>query len=691
MHSSKDKFKKCLDSKLSIIFPILISSYLIIIYAPMFLHEGSLIQMDQPMWTAFTYLMKKEIIPDQKWFWNIITDRENAGLILGGPYSLNLIVMWLLTHFFNPALSVKIFLLLCVLSITVSIYFFSSKYLNPVIGIITALLIIPVIFKNANNGMCYSYLSFSFAFLFWISSLKFLKSISTTYWMLSVILITLSLYTHPIGIIASLSIWISLLTLELKDRKFKSCDKVLVLYFIIPFISLLLAAPQIVPIFFSISDPGQQQIIISKGSSYFFPTLKKTLNFNTYLPNYVGLKGKLFLLFFGIVGFVNVFKKDNQLKIPLISLFAVLLLLVSKMLMLSPVKPFIFYILTIYHWRFVPYLKIVYIIFVGMGLSLAYDRIKYFSSNKKMIRLTIKFFGIMLIIVALGLCGSILSKSRIKNSHSLITFDEFDNKEDILSLWDWLSRNVDSQGYRVYFEDTIGAYPSKTSKHRYNHVLALTSISTDIKQIGGWAGFTSAFGVAYNRGWSGYLFHTKDYNKLSEKTIAENLKLLNCKFIIAHSKDLVAFLKNIDILKQVAIIGDFIIFEYKNMIPSWGFEVKNKEKIGLKEISPDKYHITANGHVGDLIQLSLAYNSNWKAYYKNSKIPIIYNKALMQIKLPTTGNQTIKLIYSIDKTKTIVFFLIGMVIFIYLLFYIHNHVVYIKQQNLSETIFGISK
>ncbi|PNX47851.1 MAG: hypothetical protein BV456_10465, partial [Thermoplasmata archaeon M8B2D] len=130
--------------------------------------------------------MKKEIISDQKWFWNIITDRENAGLVMGRSYSLNCISLWLLTHFFSPALSTKIFLFFCVFSIIVSIYFVSSKLSNPIIGIITALLGIPIIFLDANEGMCYTYLSFSFALLFWMSSIKFFKSISTKYWMLSV-------------------------------------------------------------------------------------------------------------------------------------------------------------------------------------------------------------------------------------------------------------------------------------------------------------------------------------------------------------------------------------------------------------------------------------------------------------------------------------------------------------------------
>ena len=213
MNYSKNTFKTFLDSKLCVIFPILISIYLIVIYIPMFINDGSLINSDQPMWTTITYLMKHIIIPDQKWFWNIITDRENAGYLIGSNYSLNLIILWLISHLFNPALSVKIFLFLCVFSIIISIYFVSSKILNPIVGIITALLSIPVVFFDANKGMCYTCLSFSFSLLFFLSSLKFLKGISLKHWVLSVLLTTLSIYTHPIGFISCLSLLVYYLLL----------------------------------------------------------------------------------------------------------------------------------------------------------------------------------------------------------------------------------------------------------------------------------------------------------------------------------------------------------------------------------------------------------------------------------------------------------------------------------------------
>ena len=274
--------------------------------------------------------------------------------------------------------------------------------------------------------------------------------------------------------------------------------------------------------------------------------------------------------------------------------------------------------------------------------------------------------------VSLGVCGRFLTHSRIINSYSLITFDQFKKNKEISSLWDWLSRNVNFKLSRVYFEDTYTTSPSENSKYSDTHILSLTSITSDIKQIGGWAsGSESAFIRTYNVG-GGYFFNTKDFNKLSENIVAENLKLLNCKFIVVHSLDLINFLANLSFLKKITTIGSFTVFKFDNLNPAWGFKVKNKENINLKKISSSSYNIIATGNTGDLIQLSLAYHPNWKAYYKNSEIAINYNKALMQIRLPDSGNQVIELRYTINKIEPVIFLAIGMIVFLYLLYYTHS-------------------
>jgi hypothetical protein len=261
--------------------------------------------------------------------------------------------------------------------------------------------------------------------------------------------------------------------------------------------------------------------------------------------------------------------------------------------------------------------------------------------------------------MAFVLCGRSLINNQTWSDKNQLTLAKLEKREEILSLWSWLSKNVDPEETRVYFEDTALSYPLATKMNI--HVLALTSIATDIKQIGGWSGFLGDFGRRYNIGEGGVLFGRKSANEISEKQIAENLKLLNCKYIVVHSEELVDRLENITFLQKAAIIGDFHIFEHSDMVSAWAYNVANQEPSTLIKRSPAQYILISNGNNNDNIQISLAYKNKWKAYYNSTEIPIINHKALMQIRLPDTGNQVIELKYVINKKTPIIILLLGLV------------------------------
>ena len=257
------------------------------------------------------------------------------------------------------------------------------------------------------------------------------------------------------------------------------------------------------------------------------------------------------------------------------------------------------------------------------------------------------------------MCGRSLIKTRIWSEKNQITLKKFEKKEEISSLWSWLSKYVNTEETRVYFEDTALSYPLDSKMHV--HALALTSIATDIKQIGGWSGFVGDFGRQYNIGQGGFLFGRKSAAQISEKLIADNLKLLNCKYIVVHSEELVNLLENTSILQKAARIGDFHIFEYADMVSAWAYRVASQEQDTLIKKSPTQYILMSNGNNNDKIQISLAYNSKWKAYYNGTEIPIVNHKALMQIKLPVSGSQMIELKYVINKKTPIIVLLSGLV------------------------------
>ena len=673
---------KLLYTRINIIFPILICIYLAIVLWPTFMDGTSLIRSDQPMWTSFTHELKHEVFPDQKWFWGIITDRENAGLTMGSSYSLNIILLWILSHIFNPATSVKIILFISLLSLSISLYFVSAKLTDPLFAIIPALLSIPIIFPLAARGMAYSHLSLSFAFFFWLSSLKLLKRFRLKDWLISVLLLTISIYAHPIGFLTCMVIWTALMFCTVRDKYQQPLRRVTVLYFIIPFLSIMLASPHTYPKFSSgsnkisqIKQHSQSNKVIQRNilridSPKKKPTLSRSLNLDAYLTEF-GIKGKIFIVFFAVVGLVSIVKKENNLKLPILAIYLTGFLLASRLLSLFPVKNSFFLTLTFYSSRFEILLKIVFIILAGVGLKSFYDYFNFTRDKNKIFIMTAKVFSLLVFVLALVLCGRDLSQNRIWSEKHLITFDKFENKSDVESLWHWLSNNVNAEEYRVYFEDTWLSYPLDLKAYNrrpinlnyevYNHVLALTSIATDIKQIGGWCGFYSRFGRRYNRGSGGFLFGNKSANEISEKLIADNLKSLNCKYIVVHSEELVNLLENISILQKAAIIGDFHIFEYSDMVSAWAYKVESEEPSTLIKRSPTNYILMSNGNNNDKIQISLAYNSKWKAYYNKTEIPIINHKELMQIRLPDKGSQVIELKYVIDKKPPIFILLLGLV------------------------------
>ena len=675
-----------LYSRINAIFPILLCIYLAYLLWPAFMDETSLIRTDQPMWTSFTHLLKHEIFPDQKWFWGIITDRENAGLSMGHSYSLNIILLWILSHVFNPATSVKIILFISLLSLTISVYFVSSKLTDPLLAIIPALLIIPIIFPLAARGMAYSHLSLSFALFFWLSSLKFLKTFGSKDWLISVLLVTFAVYAHPVGSITCMAIWAALIFSTVINKSHKPLRKVTLLYFFIPFLSIILAAPQTYSLFFTGSRKisqskqySQSNEVIQRNSLKVDgpkkrPTLSRSLNFDTYLQEY-GIKGKIFILFFSVVGLVAIIKKENDLKLPLLAIYLTGFLLASRLLILFPVQISFFQILTKYYWRFELLLKIVFVILAGVGLKFFYDYFFLTCDKRKKMSVPAKVFFLFVLVLAFFICGRNLNKNRIWSEKHLVTFEKFENKRDVEALWHWLSNNVNAEEYRVYFEDTWLSYPLNIKLDRrhidllnsevYNHVLALTSIATDIKQIGGWSGFSSSFGQRYNQGKGGRLFGQKSVKDISEELVANNLKSLNCKYIVVHSEEIIDLLENISILQKSAIIGDFHIFEYSDMVPAWAYKVESQESSTLIKRSPTHYILMSNGNSNDRIQISLAYHNYWKAYYNNAEIPIINHKALMQIRLPDKGSQVIELKYIIDKKEPIIFLSLGLVCLLY--------------------------
>ena len=642
--------------------PLLLVSGVLLIFNPLFLNSGPHLIMDQPMWTAFTQVMSREIIPEQKWFWGIITDRENAGLVMGQSYSLNIILLWLLHFLFPVDLCVKIFLFLSVVVFTLAFYLVGRKFMHPFWAMLASFFILGEIFLNAVNGMWYSYLAIGLALLFWITSLRFLEQPAPKFWILSVLLLALTLYAHPMGFIAGMVIWIFLLGTILLDRGNPHRLKLTGFYFSIPWIALLLASPQVgamlSPQFEKLGEPSFYQDIRNLPSLSWEAWLKKIMKIQ-----YSEIRHLDALLFFGLLGLLVLFKKEPKLKGPAYGIYCMGVFLTSEMILLLPDPPNLLLKLIHFSYRFGVYLQMILILAAGIGLDFLYEASKKMRFQTVSLEKGLKVFRFLLLLVVFGLGVVSVRSIYIHRHESLMTLETFEKKGELRSLWKWLSQNVNPRETRVYFEDTLGTYPWAV-KNNYNHPLALTSVHTGINQVGGWCGFVSDFAYRYNHGIGGDLFGKHSPRDLTKPLVAENLKLLNCRYIIANSPKVTGFLDSISFLRRVETIGTFAIFEYSALSPAWAYKNDGQEKVDLHKISPRRYALAATGQAGEWIQISLAYNPNWQARQNDTLIPIQYHKALMQIALPKSGPQVISLEYRIEKKKPLFFAMGGIILLV---------------------------
>ena len=150
--------------------------------------------------------------------------------------------------------------------------------------------------------------------------------------------------------------------------------------------------------------------------------------------------------------------------------------------------------------------------------------------------------------------------------------------------------------------------------------------------------------------------------------ITERMKLLNCKYLVGNSLKVRDLLERVQPLKNVATFGDFSVYEYKEMKPAWAYKRERFEKVDFKRINSQQYEMAVHGQAGDRVQISLAYNPNWRGWVNGTPISIDSHMALMQIVLPQSGFQQIRLDYKIEKEKPLFLVLIGFALIIFLPF-----------------------
>ena len=462
--SSKVPLDFLADRRWKIFAPGVLFTIIIGLFAPLFLNPGTHLITDQPMWTAFTKVLQEEILPEQKWFWGILSDRENAGLTMGESYSLNIILFSVFSLFLSADASVKIFLLISVLFFSMAFYFVCRKMMNPIFSAVAALFVFVAIHQNAIKGMGYSHLSMGFAFCFWIISIRFFSSPNPRLWILSVILLSLTIYAHPLGFILGSVIWITLLVFGILTRSTQVSGIKLAVYALIPIVAILLAGPQIWAMMSSSTEKAGEL-------SYLKAVRDAPLSWNFWLTKVVKIQFSEILrvdslLLFILVGFLVFLKMDPKIKWPVCGIYLGGLLLCSEATRLLPFQPSVFLSLAHFSWRFPIYLHIVFIILAGIGFDYLAKKTLAMVSSFPLVAKDLRRFRFLIIFLALGLCFIQVRTVYTQREDLFLTLKTFDRKEDLHHLWEWLSKNVDAGETRVYFEDTYGTYPWRTQQSK---------------------------------------------------------------------------------------------------------------------------------------------------------------------------------------------------------------------------------
>jgi hypothetical protein len=625
----------------------------------MLINRGEALQVDLPAWTSITHLLRTEVIPDQKWFWGALSQREEAGMVLGEAYSLALILPWVLSFLVTPALAIKLACWLAALLLSLGFYFLAVRTSRPLFSFLGALYVFIMSFYNITDGMWYNQFSIALALWFWLALEQYLKQESDRYWILSIFLFTLTIYCHPIGLLGAIAIWASTFIHFINLNKARRNRFVFIKFLSIPVISVMLAAPQIIAIF---SSSQYAHVSTNLGHFWWKRQLGLLLNVNL-LNKWIQLP----LLVFAFFGFIFLWKNKKQTFLTSFVIYLMSISILLRIFIHMPIKIRLLYQLMSYPDRFQFWTQIIYLFWLTVGLNRLFSLI---TSKPARLRHPLSYLVPILFVsfLIVLMWNGITNLGQIISSGRQITLGVYSSRGEIHGLFDWLRDNIDSSKTRVFYEDTNGTYkwtddyPDPSPFNCSTHVLALSDIYTKINHVGGWFG-TDSYNCYRYRGDGGALFAMRGEQDYSEANLAQNMRLLNCRYLVANSQQVKRFLDGVNFLETIQVIGRFKIYEYRELKPAWAFFARERSgEIKVKKISPTKLIIQVANEVEDNLIVSLAYDKRWKAYLCGQEIPIFSQAGLISIHMNSAGPQEVWLKYEIEKRMPIILVLLGFIL-----------------------------
>lgn len=608
---------------------------------PLVAERGLIVQTDYASWASIVNMLADDVLPQCHWFWAVPFPRLNAGEILGQPYSLSIIVPWLLTRVMSPEWALKLVVLAAYLTLGFGFYCFAAPKSSRFAACLGGYLCVLENLYNINAGMWYNSLSIGLAFFFFIALERFVATRRTAAWIAAVLLLALTILAHPLGTILALAGWFGFFVWQLFRHGRADPTRVL-LVLSVPALGVGLALAQVLgTVVGSPTGVGQSTAVQYNP----FALLGLYLSRSILLVALYGLAGALW-------------KRQP------------VLWLVLPPLLLAPILyrnwlsaiPFAFPLksgLMGFAYRFMLVASAVTLVLFVLGVA----RVQTALWTGRGADHSLARWVLLLLVLGTGLLG--LERTFVYQPKTLVGENALADHKDFLALCDWIDENIDHRAERIYVEDTFGRerdfplYPANRAGryllqtlHRgatpFTHYMSLLSLRTGCQQVNGFAVYQNPFNRQYCS--NGRRLFTIAPEGLTPRTIREHLWALNCRHIVSFSDSMREFLSDIRFLRCSCRFGRYCVFTWPDMPAHYAWsDAPNLQPLPATRLSAIRYQVDLPQVRPATVYLSLQYHVNWQAWLDGQPVPVTPWRSLMCLQLSPGGGGTLQVCYVIRR------------------------------------------
>ncbi len=614
---------------------------------PLVAERGLIVQSDYPGWAAIVRMLDEEVLPQCRWFWAVPYPRVNAGEILGQPYSLSILVPWLLGKVVGPEWALKLPIFLAYLTLGFGFYQYAAPKSSPFAAFLGAHLCVLENLWHVNHGMWYNSFSIGLAFLFFTALERFAAQGKARHWLAAVLLVALIVYAHPLGVVMAIAGWFGLFLWRLTPG-YRPKPVILLTILGIPVLAMGLAWPQVAATV--VGSPVGTGIGVA-GQYNPFTLLSTSLSRMVLVVSLYGL------------GWAVKHRRPALWTI-LPPLFAALVLYRGWVALV----PFDFPIkrgLSGFGYRFILVASAMTLVLFAFGVASVLAALR--TASKPWYRTASGLTGALLLLVLPGIALLGARQALVYQPGTLVSESALVDYADFTALCDWIKANVDHEKERIYIEDTYGRkldfplYPAnrlgrlavKTLWGRPTHMthyLSLIALRTGCHQVNGFAVYQNPFNEHYCC--NGRRLFSTELEDLTPKIMRLRLWALNCRHIVAFSDAMRQFLTSLEFLECSCGFGRFCVFTWRDMPPHYAWFGRSEPKVvPTTRVSNVRYEVDLREVPATRIYVSLHYHANWRAYVGSDPLPIEPWNGLMAVRLPPKSRRTLRLVYEVNRRQ----------------------------------------